>query len=252
MNKQREKEILTLLLAKKEITVNELSDLLFASRASIRRDLASLENQQLIKRTHGGARLEENSISAIKLPFVMRELEQSDEKFKIAAAASEYVRDYDVIFLDASSSAYALVPFLAAKNHITVITSGIKTLSRLGEYGIRAISTGGELLPSCRSLVGEEAHRTIESFNADSVFFSCRGLSEDGFLSDISDSENHVRKKMLAHSKNAYFLCASNKLGHKYFHNLCTAREVTKIFCDTDLPEGIAAEARQPESLHDE
>lgn len=239
MSKEREKEILKLLLARKKITVNELSKLLFTSESSIRRDLVSLENQQLVKRIHGGAVIEENSISTLKIPFVMRELEQSDAKIKIAKQAIEYINDYDVIFLDASSSAYSLVPFLAVKNHLTVITSGTKTLLKLGEYGIKAISTGGELLPSCQSLVGEEAYRTIESFNANSVFFSCRGLSDDGFLTDISDSENNVRRKMIAHSKNAYLMCASNKLGQKYFHNLCTVKDISKVICDTPLPENL-------------
>ena len=239
MSKEREKEILKLLLARKKITVNELSKLLFTSESSIRRDLVRLENQQLVKRIHGGAVIEENSISTLKIPFVMRELEQSDAKIKIAKQAIEYINDYDVIFLDASSSAYSLVPFLAVKNHLTVITSGTKTLVKLGEYGIKAISTGGELLPSCQSLVGEEAYRTIESFNANSVFFSCRGLSDDGFLTDISDSENNVRRKMIAHSKNAYLMCASNKLGQKYFHNLCTVKDISKVICDTPLPENL-------------
>lgn len=239
MSKEREKEILRLLLAKKKITVNELSNLLFTSESSIRRDLARLENQQLVKRIHGGAIIEENSISTLKIPFVMRELEQSDAKIKIAKQAIEYINDYDVIFLDASSSAYSLVPFLTVKNHLTVITSGTKTLVKLGEYGIKAISTGGELLPSCQSLVGEEAYRTIESFNANSVFFSCRGLSDDGFLTDISDSENNVRRKMIAHSKNAYLMCASNKLGQKYFHNLCTVKDISKVICDTPLSEHL-------------
>lgn len=239
MSKEREKEILKLLLAKKKITVTELSKLLFTSESSIRRDLASLENQQLIKRIHGGAVIENNSISTLKIPFVMRELEQSDAKIKIAKQAVEYINDYDVIFLDASSSAYNLVPFLAVKNHLTVITSGIKTLIKLGEYGVKAISTGGVLLPSCQSLVGEEAYRTIEGFNANSVFFSCRGLSDDGFLTDISDSENNVRRKMIAHSKNAYLMCASNKLGQKYFHNLCTVKDISKVICDTPLTEHL-------------
>lgn len=236
MSKNREREILKLLLARKKITVHELSQLLFASESSVRRDLMSLEKQQLIKRVHGGAVIEENSISTLKIPFVIRELEQSDAKIEMAKQAVNYIDDYDVLFLDASSSAYNLVPFLATKNHLTVITSGIKTLLKLGEYGIKAISTGGDLLPSCQSLVGEGAHRTIKSYNADAVFFSCRGLSEDGFLTDISDAENYVRRCMIEQSKKSYLMCASNKLGKKYFHNLCRASEITKIICDSQLP----------------
>lgn len=236
MSKEREKEILKLLLAKKEISVNELSKKLFISESSIRRDLAKLESRQLIKRIHGGAVIEENSISTLKIPFVLRELEQSDAKVEMAKQAMNYVNDYDVIFLDASSSAYNLIPFLATKNHLTIITSGIKTLQKLGEYGIKAICTGGILLPSCRSLVGEDAYKTIRAYNADSVFFSCRGLSDDGFLTDISDAENHVRALMIEHSKNSYLLCASNKFGKKYFHNLCSAKDISKIISNETVP----------------
>ncbi len=235
MSKEREKEILKLLLSKKKITVNELSELLFTSESSVRRDLASLEKQHLIKRMHGGAMIEENSISTLKIPFVIRELEQSDAKIEMAKQAVNYINDYDVIFLDASSSAYSLVPFLAVKNHLTVITSGIKTLLKLGDYGIKAISTGGELLPSCQSLIGEEAYKTIEAFNANAVFFSCRGLSDDGYLTDISDQENNVRKKMIAHSENSYLMCASKKLGKKYFHNLCTVKDISKVICEIPI-----------------
>lgn len=237
MSKEREKEILKLLLAKKEISVNELSKKLFISESSIRRDLAKLESRQLIKRVHGGAVIEENSISTLKIPFVLRELEQSDAKVEMAKQAMNYVNDYDVIFLDASSSAYNLIPFLATKNHLTVITSGIKTLQKLGEYGIKSICTGGILLPSCRSLVGEDAYNTIKTYNADSVFFSCRGLSDDGFLTDISDAENHVRALMIEHSKNSYLLCASNKFGKKYFHNLCSAKDISKIISNETVPQ---------------
>lgn len=240
MNKNREREILKILLAKKEITVAELSSLLFASESSIRRDLISLEKQQLIKRIHGGALIEENSISTLKIPFVIRELEQTDAKLEIAKQAINLINDYDVIFLDASSSAYTLVPFLAAKNHLTVITNGIKTLLKLGEYGIKAIGTGGVLLPSCQALVGEETHRTIEGFNASIAFFSCRGLSDDGFLTDISDSENNVRKKMLAHSKKSYLMCASDKIGKKYFHNLCSLKDISGVLCEKPLPDHLS------------
>ena len=210
---------------------------MYTSESSIRRDLASLEKQQLIKRTHGGAVIEENSISSLKIPFVIRELEQSEAKIAIAKEAIAYVNDYDVIFLDASSSAYNLVPFLKTKNHLTVITSGIKTLLKLGEYGIKAVSTGGELLSSCQSLVGPEAFKTIQRYNANAVFFSCRGLSEDGMLTDISESENYVRQHMINHAEKQFLLCAENKFGKKYFHNLCSVNEITKVICETELPE---------------
>ncbi|MBP3437407.1 MAG: DeoR/GlpR transcriptional regulator [Clostridia bacterium] len=229
MNKDREKEILEILLKKKNVTVKQLADSLFISEPSIRRDLASLEKQHLIKRIHGGAVLEETMLSKNKIPFLIREYEQSSAKVLIAQKAIDLINDNDVIFMDASTSCYYLIPFLSSKRNITVVTNGVKALTKLAEYDINTISTGGTLINSCLALVGEEAYKTIETFNADIAFFSCRGISDDGYLTDIAPEENNIRKQMMKNSKKSYLLCASEKFGKKYFHNLCHKDELNGI-----------------------
>lgn len=229
MSKDREKQILELLLKEKKITVKHLAKKLFISEPSIRRDLSALEKQGLIKRIHGGAVIEETALSVNKIPFLLREYEQSEAKALIAQKAIRLVKDNDVIFLDASTSCYYLIPYLAAKSGLTVITNGVKALTGLAEYGIRTVSTGGRLVPSCLALVGEEAYASIEKYNADIAFFSCRGISDDGFATDIAPEENYVRRKMLDNSEKAYLLCTSDKRGRKYFHNLCHTDELDGI-----------------------
>jgi len=229
MNIEREKQILEILLKEKRVTVQQLAKLLFTSEPSIRRDLVSLEQQHLIKRIHGGAVLEETALSKNKIPFLIREYEQSSAKTLIAQKAIDLVSDNDVVFLDASTSCYYLIPFLASKQNLTVITNGVKTLAKLAEYDINTFSTGGALINSCLVLVGDEACRNIEAFNADIAFFSCRGVSEEGFLTDIAREENIVRKSMIQNSKKAYLLCATEKFGKKYYHNLCHKDAITGI-----------------------
>lgn len=229
MSKDREKQILEILLKQKKVSVKELADFLFISEPSVRRDLASLEKQNLIKRIHGGAMLEETMLSKNKIPFLIREYEQSSAKVLIAQKAIDLINDNDVIFMDASTSCYYLIPFLSSKRNITVVTNGVKALTKLAEYDINTISTGGTLVNSCLALVGEEAYKTIETFNADIAFFSCRGLSDDGYLTDIAPEENNIRKRMMKNSKKSYLLCASEKFGKKYFHNLCHKDELTGI-----------------------
>jgi DeoR/GlpR family transcriptional regulator of sugar metabolism len=233
MSKEREKKILEKLLKQKRITVKEAAKELYISEPSVRRDLASLEKQHLIKRIHGGAIIEETALSQNRLPFVLREMEESSGKVIIARKAAELVKDNDVIFLDASTSAYNLIPFLSVKKNITVVTNGVKALEKLAEYGINTISTGGSLIASCLALVGEEAYKTIRSVNADTAFFSCRGLSGDGFLTDISPEENYIRIRMIKNSERSYLLCAGDKIGKRYYHNLCHKDEITGIISDT-------------------
>ena len=134
--------------------------------------------------------------------------------------------------MDSSTSAFRLVPFLISKTNITVIPNGVKTLSGLADFNINAISTGGRLINSCLALVGEEAYRTIDSINANIAFFSCRGISDDGYLTDISFEEDYVRQKMIKNSDHSYALCATDKFGKKYSHNLCHKDDIDGIISE--------------------
>lgn len=232
MNKEREKIILEILLKKKRVTVKELSHTLYISEPSVRRDLADLEKQNLIKRIHGGAVLEETLISKNKIPFIIREYEQSSAKTIIAQKAADYVKDNDIVFLDASTSAFRVIPFLLSKANITVVTNGVRALTSLAEFNINTISTGGRLVNSCLALVGDEAYKTIDSINANIAFFSCRGLSDDGYLTDISPEEDYVRQRMIKNSEHAYLLCATDKFGKKYYHNLCHKDDIDGIISE--------------------
>ena len=235
MSKEREKLILEILLKQKKVMVKELAMKLFISESSARRDLASLEKQNLIKRIHGGAIIEETALSKNKIPFIIRELEQSSSKLIIAEKAVELINNNAVVFLDASTSAYAMIPFLSSKNNITVVTNGVKALEKLAEYRINTISTGGNLAASCLALVGEEAYKTIETINADIAFFSCRGLSDDGYLTDIAPEENYIRIRMIKNSKRSYMLCTNDKKGKKYFHTLCHDKDIDGIIADESM-----------------
>ena len=115
MNRERERLILEIMLKEKQVAVKELSRKLYASEPSVRRDLASLEKQGLIRRIHGGAMLNENGSGETKIPFLIRELEESNEKLMIAEKAAAFVNDGDVIFLDASSTSFNMIPFLSSK-----------------------------------------------------------------------------------------------------------------------------------------
>ena len=225
----REKQILEILLKKKRVSVEQLAKVLFISEPSVRRDLQSLEKQNLIKRIHGGAILEETALSKNRIPFLLREYEKSSEKAIIAEKAIDLISDNDVVFLDASTSCYYLISFLVSKRNLTVITNGVKALTKLAEYDINTISTGGNLVNSCLALVGDEAYKTIEKYNADIALFSCRGFSDSGYVTDISPEENNVRKKMIEHSKRSYLLCTRDKFGKSYFHNLCHENDITGI-----------------------
>src|SRR3569833_1403807 len=72
------------------VSVLDLTAELNASPASIRRDLRALEDQQLLKRTHGGAVAAE---AIYELPMRYRTGRHQEEKLRIAHAAARVVTD---------------------------------------------------------------------------------------------------------------------------------------------------------------
>ena len=233
---EREDKILNALLEKDSMTTQELSAKLFVSVPTLRRDLIKLEQMGKIIRTHGGAQLIKKAADE-KIPIFLREQEQNDAKEIMAKKAVEFVRDGDIIMLDGSTSAYRIIPHLASFKNLIVITSSAKSSFLLGRMGINNICTGGRMITRSLSYIGEDAENTIRRYNADIMFFSCRGLSMDGKLTDNSIEENSLRKIMLCHAKKKVFLCDSSKLDHTYLNNLCHLSDVDEIICERKLPE---------------
>lgn len=233
---EREDKILNILNQKDTVTVDELANRLFISKPTLRRDLIKLENKGIISRSHGGASLLRNAPDS-RIPFVLREQEQDVAKASIARKAITYIKDGQTIMLDATTSAYHIAPLLADFHNILVITSSAKTAFLLGQMDIKNICTGGQMINKSFSYVGGDALSTIAHYNADVLFFSCRGLSYDGFLSDNSIGENQVRNAMMKRAAKKILLCDSSKLGKVCLHNLCHISDVDEVLCETALPK---------------
>ena len=227
-------QIVEILKKKKRASVEDLAKELFVSEPTIRRDLKILEEEKKIKRTYGGAVLGE--MIKTEIPLALRESEYVQEKEAIAMLAKAHVKDGQVLFLDASSTTFALVKHLASFRNLTVVTNSPKTSLKLAEMQIRSFCTGGLLLENSIAYVGSLAERFVSNFNADVFFFSCRGISMDGVLSDSSIDESEMRKAMMANAKKKIFLCTSDKVGKEYMYKLADAKDVDAMISDKALP----------------
>lgn len=228
---ERQAQILEILEQRKSISVTKLAELLYVSQPTVRRDLASLAQQGKVQRTHGGVVL--RKASDTEIPLMFREDQNNAAKKAIAQKAEKLIRDGDVIFMDASSTASYLIPHLKKFRDLIVITNSPKTSIRLGEQQIKNYCTGGQLLMHSIAYVGSEAEKFIAGINADVFFFSSRGYTEDGLITDSSEQEVAVKKAMLQNADRSYYLCDSSKRGQKYAFNICTTKDITAIIDET-------------------
>lgn len=236
---EREERILNALMEKDTMGVRELAGKLYISIPTLRRDLVKLEAMGKIIRTHGGAKLHKMPADK-QIPIALREQEQNLAKDIMGRKAASLVKDGDIIMLDASTSAYSVIPYLADFTDLIVITSSAKAAFLLGQMGIQTICTGGRMITHSFAYIGDDAERTVRSYNADIVFFSCRGLSLDGKLTDKSIEENTLRKTMLQQAKRKVLLCDSSKIGRVFLNTLCNVSDIDDILCDAPLPPALA------------
>lgn len=227
---ERLEHIMIYLRQKQTATVHVLAKRLFVSEATVRRDLNELERQGLVKRIHGGAVLLDSA--SREVPLYVREQQNGDAKRIIAAQAAKYLHDGQVIFLDASSTAMYLIRHLEDYHSMTIITNGLKTAQELRESSHKVYCTGGLMLHNSSAYVGDYATDFVRHFNADLFFFSSRGVSEDGRITDASGEETQVRRVMFEQSRKRIFLCDHSKLGQVYCYNLCSVNQVDDFIKD--------------------
>ncbi len=236
---ERQKNIISLLEENPSIEVKELTKLLYASPATVRRDLKKLEEQGLVLRSHGKA-VSTRQYSGGNTAFNTRMLLARAAKNRMAKAAVEkLVQSGNVILLDASSTVAHTVEYLASKN-VTVITSGIQTLSLLAGTDLNFYSTGGHAVKGSYSLVGQSAIEYVGKFNADLCLVSCHGLTPEGYASDTSEPELELRLAMMKSARKTVLLIDGEKFGKTYFQNLCHISQFDYVICDQPLPDEIA------------
>lgn len=214
--KERQQRIYELVNKQGSATIEQLKNSVFASEATIRRDLNSMEKQGLILRVWGGA------VSANKAtcdpPSFLRSTTNLNAKKKIARSATRLLSDNMCIFLPSGTTVTQLAKLLNPFKNITVITPCPEIIDILKTHpSARVICLGGELYEGY-DYAGNLTLDNIENFNADIMFFSGSGITNDGFTSQDSNRLD-IMKKMQKNSKKTVLLADTSKVGKKYIYN---------------------------------
>ena len=97
---ERQEKIIEYLKAHKSEKTAALARAMYVSEATVRRDIAEMEKLGLVRRSHGGVVLFENSNDEPSIAIRMNEMEA--EKQKIARLALPLLKPFRTLFLDSS------------------------------------------------------------------------------------------------------------------------------------------------------
>lgn len=240
---ERRQQIVEIIGKHGQFSVTELSKKLDVSEVTIRHDLQALSDQGFLLRTRGRA------VSTNKMPefsFDVRQQQYASQKRRIGKAASSLVHNGDTIFLDASTTAHAVIPYLKEFPELTVLTNSIRAaMSFLDSPQIQVVLRGGYLRRESISVVGLNFDDMLSGINIQTGFFGSRGLTIENGLTDVNINEVEMKRRMAESCRQVVATVDSRKWGKVAAYTFARLEQVHTIITDKGAPSDLVRKIRK-------
>lgn len=236
---ERKRQILQYLTQRDRASVGELSEAFAVSEVTIRRDLKELEQEGLLRRTHGGA-LSNRSETSFEPSMIEKESAFAEEKERIAQRARALIQPGETLLLDSGTTVHALARLLLSCEGLKVVTNSNPVLQTLSHVeGIELISTGGTVRPNMQSMVGLFAEQVLQSIHVDRLFLGINGVHLERGLTTPHLMEARIKQQMIQAAQEVVLLCDSSKLGQTAFAHVAPLQAVHRLVTDQEAPHEI-------------
>lgn len=236
---RRHQQVLELLQEQPELSIQDLTERLGVSPATVRRDLTHLASQGLIQRVRGGAMT--TSPLGTEPSWVERGKRQLAEKRVIAQAAVGMVEDNQVIALDVGTTTLEIAKLLVGRANLTVFTASVMIAEVLARGRPTVYLVGGRLRARELSLAGPLARETIGRFHFDTFFLGAAGWSIDDGLVDFSIEDVEVKHAFIQASNRVIAVVDSGKYGRGSLMSIAKLSDVDHLITDDGLDETLRA-----------
>jgi DeoR/GlpR family transcriptional regulator of sugar metabolism len=240
MLNDRQINILKLLAGNVHRSVNNLSEQLGVSSATIRQDLKFMETEDLIKRVHGGAVLHDADDLSNRLGY------NYEKKLRIAQKTATLVSEGETILIESGSANALLARELVKKKNITLVTTNVfiaRQFRNSDQSGI--ILTGGSYQPASESLVGKITKASLDQLNFDKAFIGIDGYTTNsGFtLRDMFRAE--ISSYIIKKASETIIVTDSSKFGKIGLTRIGYPCDIKRIATDFDLDDVYIEEFRK-------
>ncbi|TMP26679.1 XRE family transcriptional regulator [Pseudoalteromonas rubra] len=239
---QRRHTILAMVNEQGEVSVEALASEFATSEVTIRKDLTALEKSGLLLRRYGGA-------VALPQEIVAKGNDERDtqRKVAIAKAAAALIKDHHRIIIDSGRTTAAMIPELAQKRGLVVMTNAINIANRLLalENEPTLLMTGGTWDPHSESFQGQVAEQVLRSYDFDTLFIGADGIDVARGTTTFNELVG-LSQVMAEAARDVVVLVESEKIGRRIPNLELPWDQVTTLITDNNLADDLrqAIEAR--------
>lgn len=243
MKNERKDEIIRMISENRMVKAQDIAKTFQVSMETVRRDLAELEQSNVIRRVHGGAVL--NLTYSMEPDFSYREINNFEEKILIGKQAVSFVENGETIIIDIGTTALEFARFLKGKKKVTVLTGSIKIAAELmDDPDIRVIVLGGFVRAGEGTISGYWAEDMIDKFQVDKVFMGVGALNARHGIMDYNIEESNLRRHYVEHAKEVIALADYSKFGISALNEACPVERITHLITDEKADKRIIKELK--------
>lgn len=242
---ERRREIVAILGRDGRCQVRQLARTLDVSEVTIRQDLAALEEQGALRRTHGGAL--PVARGAQERPFQVEETTRRAEKARIAEAAVERLGDARTVILDVGTTVTEAARRLVGRGKVrTAITNGLNIASLLEQDpDVTTVVIGGTLRAQQHSLVNPYANLVLERIHADVLLLGANGIEAERGVTNVNVAEAEVKALFLKKAERRILLADSSKVGRVALAKVAGIEEIDTLITDRGADRREVARLRE-------
>lgn len=218
----------------------DLVEVLGVTDETIRRDLARLAEQGVVRRAHGGA-VALRAGDETDTSFRLREHEL--EKIAIGRRAAELIADGSSIILDSGTTTLSLARALHGKQDLVVVTTAVtNALELVGNPRTTVVMTGGVIRPTTYGASGQLAASTLRGLHVDQAFLAIHSVSAAGGLTYPLFEEVEAKRAMIEAASEVILLADHSKFGRQALVRVAPITAVHRIVTTPGVdPEEAAA-----------
>ena len=237
MKHDRASDIRSFLFENGLTPVQTLADAVGTSLATMRRDLTDLENNGVVERIHGAAKIAESA--SIEVAFSQRETVQIDAKRAIATAAMSLVQPDTVIFLDAGTTVLQLARLIKiSQMPLTVFTNGIAVAQELmaaPEVDVNLL--GGRTRAQNLSVIGPLAETMLEQLWFHTLFLGASAINDHLEVTSFDADEARLNSVMERRAATTCLMADQQKFGKQATYSVVGLTADHTIITNGALPE---------------
>lgn len=231
LKEERQHMILNEVALHNKVLLTDIAEMLDVSIDTVRRDVKELDEENRLKKVHGGA---------VSLGFTTStapnvNIYALEKKQKIAEKAVKMLKDGGVIFIDGGTTCLELTRQIPESLKLTCFTISLPVaMLLLSKPNVKTVFIGGEISLDSQIAVGAGTINQLSEIKVDYSFIGTGYVDSLYGLTEFDWGIVQVKKAVIRASKKTVLLSISEKLNSQHRYKTCDINAINTMVTELD------------------